>query len=130
MGGAVNAHREVWHPSSHTLEAYRRLRTAPGFIPDLDIVALAPDGTFASYCMFWLDPINHIGLLEPVGTRSAYRRQGLSTAVLYEGIRRLQDYGARTAWVSTGAQSDQAIALYESVGFRLLFKDHRYGRAL
>ncbi len=122
-------HREVWNPSKHTLEAYRRLRTAPSYRPDLDIVAVAPDGTLASYCIIWHDPGNQIGQLEPVGTHPDFRRQGLSRAVLYEGLRRLQALGAHTAWVSTGAQSDRAIGLYEAVGFRILFRSQRYGKS-
>jgi ribosomal protein S18 acetylase RimI-like enzyme len=126
----VDLHREVWQPSRSTLEAYRWLRAAPGYRPELDLVAVAPDGTFASYCICWLDPVNKIGLFEPVGTRPAYRRQGLSTAVIIEGLRRLQAYGARTAFVSTGAQNDPAIKLYESTGFRIVSREYRYSRKL
>lgn len=126
----VDLHREVWYPSRSTLEAYRRLRAAPGYRPELDLVAVAPDGTFASYCICWLDPVNKIGLFEPVGTRPAYRRRGLSTAVLQEGLRRLQANDARTAFVSTGARNDPAIKLYESAGFRIASTEYRYSRKL
>src|SRR5947209_1018761 len=57
----VATHREVWHPSRVTLEAYQRLRATPGYTPALDLVAAMPDGTFASYCICWLDPVNQTG---------------------------------------------------------------------
>ena len=124
----VAAHREVWHPSRVTVEAYRRLRAAPGYLPTLDFAAVAPDGAIASYCICWLDPGNRVGLFEPVGTRPAYRRRGLSRAVLQEALQRLVAYGARMAFVSTNVQNDPAIKLYRAVGFRIVETEFRYSK--
>ena len=73
----VEVRRDVWQPSQVTLEAYRRLRAAPGYDPRLDLVAVAPDGKFDSYCICWFDPESRTGLFEPLGTRQAYRGRGL-----------------------------------------------------
>jgi mycothiol synthase len=126
----VAMHREAFHPSQFTLEAYRRLRAAPGYRPDLDLVAVAPDGTLASYCIGWLDPVNRIGLFEPVGTRPAMQRQGFGKAVMLEGLRRLRDAGAQVAYLHTGAAAEPAIKLYESVGFRIVAAEHQYRKRL
>lgn len=126
----VAIHLEVWHPSRVTLEAYRRLRTIPGYTPELDIVAVAPDGTFASYCICWLDPLNHCGEFEPVGTRAAFRGQGIGKAVMLEGLRRLQSLGATSAIVNTNNGNDPARRLYESVGFRVIAEDRYYVKHL
>lgn len=126
----VAIHREVWHPSRVTLEAYRRLRTIPGYRPELDIVAVAPDGTFASYCICWLDPLNRCGEFEPVGTRAAFRGQGIGKALMLEGLRRLQRLGASSAVVYTNHDNDPARRLYESVGFRVIAEDRDYSKQL
>lgn len=122
----VAIHCDVWHPSRVTLEAYRRLRTIPGYTPELDIVAVAPDGTFASYCICWFDPLNRCGEFEPVGTRAAFRGQGIGKAVMLEGLRRLQLLGATSAIVNTNNGNDPARHLYESVGFRVIAEDRYY----
>jgi mycothiol synthase len=124
----VEMHREVWHPSKVTLEAYRRLRSAPGYDPRLDLVAVDPDGTFGSYCICWFDPHSRTGLFEPVGTRPAHRGKGLGKAVMQEGLRRLRERGAHTAFVIAVHDNEAARNLYESVGFEMVNTERLYGR--
>jgi mycothiol synthase len=126
----VDAHREVWHPSKVTLEAYQRLRSAPIYRPDLDLVAALPGGGFASYCICWLDTTNQTGEFEPVGTRPAFRGQGIGKAVIMEGLRRLRDAGARTALVYTPRHNQPAQKLYLSAGFQIVASEYLYRKAL
>ncbi len=90
----------------------------PGYQNELDIIAVAPDGEIASYVNCWIDPINKIGDFGPVGARPAYRRKGLTRAVLLEGLQRLQSYGMNRVCVSTGVSNTPAKNLYESIGFK------------
>lgn len=124
----VNLHREVWHPSRVTLEAYRRLRTISGYRSDLDLVAVAPSGEFAAYCICWFDPGSVSGEFEPVGTRGAFRRRGAGRAVMLEGLRRLQALGARTAIVYSVEANTASTGLYQSVGFRPVGRDLTYAK--
>jgi mycothiol synthase len=126
----VDLHREVWAPSKFTLEAYRRLRTVPGYDPGLDLVAAGTDGRLGSYCICWLDPRSRTGLFEPVGTSASYRRQGLGRAVIAEGLGRLRDSGAESAQILCVHGNDAALRLYESAGFRVVDKEYTYGRKL
>jgi hypothetical protein len=99
-GEHIETHRGVWHPSRVTLAAYRRVREAPVYDPQLDLVKVGPDGTFGSYCLCWFDPTSRAGLFEPVGPRPSHRGGGLGRAVMLEGLRRLQRLGARIAFVT------------------------------
>ncbi len=117
----AEAHREVWRPwtvGDVTDEQYARFMRMPGYDRDLDVVAVAPDGTIAAYVNGWLDPVNKIGDFGPVGAREAYRRQGLTRAVLLEDLRRMKTRGMDRVCVSTGEGNVAARGLYESVGFR------------
>ena len=120
-------HRAVWPGATMTLASYRRLRAAPHFLPELDLVAVAPDGSFAASCICWLDTVNRSGEFEPVGTHERFRGQGAGTALMLEGLRRLQALGAHTARVTAVGDNAAAMRLYASVGF-FTFDTERFYR--
>jgi len=126
----VALHREVWRRSKVTLDAYRRLRGVPGYTPELDLVAVSAIGTFASYCICWLDPVNRIGEFEPVGTHSAFRGRGLGKAVMLEGLRRLKAFGMQTAIVCSLGNNEASKRLYESLGLRTYNNRYNYTKPL
>jgi ribosomal protein S18 acetylase RimI-like enzyme len=97
-------------------ERYRQFMHAPGYVRDLDIVAVSPDGRFAAFAMSWVDPTIKVGQFEPVGTAPEFRRHGLAQAVLVEGLRRMRQQGAERAIVVVDAGETGASELYASVG--------------
>ncbi|MBN1139612.1 MAG: GNAT family N-acetyltransferase [Anaerolineae bacterium] len=123
------AQREVWQPwtvGNVGDDDYAYFMRLPGYRRDLDVVATAPDGpglsrrdgVIAAYVNGWIDPVNRIGDFGPVGALPAYRRQGLTRAVLLECMRRMQALGMDRVSVSTGESNTPALRLYESVGFK------------
>lgn len=117
--------REVWHPwtvGNVSDDDYAYFMRLPGYHRDLDVVAVAPNGVIAAYVNGWVDPVNHIGDFGPVGALPAYRRQGLTRAVLLEGLRRMRAHGMDRVCISTGAGNTPAQSLYESIGFRTVNK--------
>ena len=52
---------------------------------DIDLIAINSDGIIGSYAVCQIDPVTKIGEFDPLGTRTIYRRQGLSSTVLREG---------------------------------------------
>jgi ribosomal protein S18 acetylase RimI-like enzyme len=131
LSNRAAAQREVWHEwtvGQVSDDDYARFMQLPGYHRDLDLVAVAPDGVIAAYVNGWIDPVNRIGDFGPVGARLAYRRQGLTRAVLLEGLRRMQTYGMDRASVSTGESNLPALGLYQSVGFRTVNKYLTYVR--
>jgi ribosomal protein S18 acetylase RimI-like enzyme len=117
------AQRAVWQPWSVgnvSAADYAALMESPGYQRELDVVTVTPDGTIAAYVNGWLDPVNRIGDLGPVGALPALRRQGLTRAALLECLRRLQAVGMNRVCVSTGETNTPARRLYESVGFSVM----------
>jgi ribosomal protein S18 acetylase RimI-like enzyme len=121
----AGAERDVWLPwtvGNVSDDDYARLMRLPGYHRELDVVAVAPDGVIAAYVNCWIDPVNRIGDFGPVGARPAYRRQGLTRAVLLEGLRRLKARGMDRVCVSTTVSNTPARRLYESIGFKIVNK--------
>ena len=113
----------VWGNSTFSAGRYRRLRAAPVYDEQLDIVVEAPDGQLVSYCISWQDRASGIATFEPVGTRPAYTGRGLARAAIHEALVRLQQRGMRTALIGTASVNAPALALYPSCGFAFVEKE-------
>ena len=66
MSSRSAAHRAAFSPPRFTDEVYAVVRETWPYRADLDCVAVAPDGSVASYTLAWLDEENRVGEFEPV----------------------------------------------------------------
>jgi GNAT superfamily N-acetyltransferase len=88
------------------------------YVGENNLFVRSPDGRGAAACIIWLDPVNKVGMFEPVGTHPDFQKMGLGKAVMREGLRRMKAAGMTHASVGTGADNTAAIALYRSIGFQ------------
>ena len=102
-------------PPADELDERRQMQAAPNFRKDLNIVVEAPNGNFVSYSGTWYDPVNKVAYVEPVATDPDYRRMGLGTAAVLQGIRLCGAEGATIAYVG----SDQEF--YKAMGFQVVY---------
>ena len=91
-------------------------RLAPSFRQELDLVAVGPDGLFASYVGIPYDEATRHGIFEPVCTHPDHQRKGLARALMLEGLHRLKALGAQDVTVETGDMIP-ANRLYDGLGF-------------
>jgi ribosomal protein S18 acetylase RimI-like enzyme len=123
----VEAHRAAFAPSRVVPESYARLQQEWPYRADLDHVVEAPDGSFAAFCIAWVDEPNRAGLLEPVGTHPDHRRRGLASAVCLAAARSLHALGAEHAVIgSTDGSPGEAV--YEGIGFRTVTRHVPFGK--
>lgn len=110
---AWNPHELPWHPdhrpatrpdarSGHNREIYDRVRTCWMYDPDLDLVAIASDGSLAGCCIVWLDPRTGVAEIEPLGVVADHRRRGLAQALCHEATRRVAAAGGRELIINQG----------------------------
>lgn len=119
----VALHRAVFESTSMTEPWRARVLVHPAYRPELDLVAVAPSGELAGFCVCWFDPLGPdgrpCGQVEPLGVGVAWRGLGLAKALLVEGLRRLHALGAAQVWVETDMYRSAAFRLYQGVGFSL-----------
>ncbi|MEO8540882.1 MAG: GNAT family N-acetyltransferase [bacterium] len=120
----------VWGPSSFSASRYRRLRAQPVYDETLDVVVEDAEGRLVSYCICWFNEAAGIGNFEPVGTRPSHTGMGLGRATVMEGLRRLQERGAKTALIGTASVNAPALKCYAACGFTLLERAYLYSREI
>lgn len=121
----VALHRAAFGTEIMTVEYRRTIISAPDYIPELDLVAVAPDGDLAAFCVCQIFPDDSPragglkeGWTDPLGTHPAYQRLGLATALLLTGMRLLKARGMDTAILGTSSSNLAMQHTARSVGYQ------------
>jgi predicted N-acetyltransferase YhbS len=110
-------------PPEGSADGTKHMQEAPDYRKDLNIVAVTDDGAYVAYSGVWLDR-NKIVYIEPVCTDPDYRRLGLGTATLFEGLNRCLREGAKAIQIG----SEQPF--YKSMGYKMQFVINLWTRTL
>jgi mycothiol synthase len=98
---------------------------APSYRADLDLFAIAPDGSLAANVGVTYMAEVRAGLFEPVCTHPAHRQKGLARMLMWEGMHRLCALGATEVTVATGDMVP-ANRLYDAVGFAEIYRGYTW----
>jgi ribosomal protein S18 acetylase RimI-like enzyme len=133
----VELHQSVFETKNMTAEWRTRTLKHPDYIPELDVVVVAPDARLVAFCIGWISYIPNGGLhgqIEPLGCHADFRKFALGRVALCETLRRLRQHGAESIIVETDNYRHTAFRLYESVGFKVIQdilvyrKDYNFSR--
>lgn len=120
----VNLHRAAFGTDNMTLDYRRSIMSAPDYLPELDLVAVAPNGELAAFChcQIFADDAPRAGgkkegWTDPLGTHPACRRLGLAKALILTGMRLLQARGIDTALLGTSSANLAMQQVAGSIGF-------------
>lgn len=116
----VALHQAAFGTQNMTIENRRALMRNPAYIPELDLLLEAPDGTLAAFCYCSIPKeANELsgrseGEIAIIGTSPAYQKRGLGRAMLLAGLQRLKDFGVETATLGTSSENEGAHSVYFS----------------
>ncbi len=131
----VALHQAAFGTHNMTIDYRRAIMRTQDYIPELDLVAVAPDGTLVALCVCQISPVDNRragslqGLTDPVATHPSYRRQGLSKALLLTGLGLLKDRGMETARLSTNGDNIPMLRAASEVGFSISSAIYWYTKA-
>lgn len=132
----VALHQDAFGTQNMTCEGRLSVMRNPEYIPELDLLLLAPDGTYAAFCYCSIPKEANAqrgrneGEIAIIGTRPAYRKQGLGRAMLLSGLQRLKDHGIETATLGTSSENGGAQSVYTSAGFQIAYRSLWYSRKI
>jgi ribosomal protein S18 acetylase RimI-like enzyme len=112
----VALHRAAFGTENMTVEERLAIMHAPGYESALDLLAVAPDGSLAAFCICGFEEPG-IGYTDPIGTHPNYQRMGVSRALVSAGLRLLQEKGAIMARTGTSSENLPMQKLAERLGF-------------
>ncbi len=115
----VALHRAAFGTENMTVEQRLAIMRVPQYEPELDLVAVAPDGELAAFVGFD-EPGGQVGYTDPIGTHPRYQRRGLGKAMVAAGLRALRARGATSAEVGTSSENVAMRRLAEAMGFHLV----------
>lgn len=104
----------TWAPGQ-----YAAYMSNPGYRPEREWLAVAPDGELAAFTVTWHDHISSRGLFEPVGTHPDHQRLGLGRAVMAAALRDMEAAGLEWANVAFIGTNPASRGLYLSMGFEV-----------
>lgn len=113
----AEVHGAAFPGAGWTADLYRHVMVSPGYDPARELVAVAPDGTFAAFAVTWYDELNRTGLLEAVGTHPDHQQRGLGKAVVRFAAHHMAAAGMEFAMVANFESNAASKALYHSAGF-------------
>ncbi|MHA1481728.1 MAG: GNAT family N-acetyltransferase [Candidatus Thorarchaeota archaeon] len=95
----------------------KRYSEAQFYNAELDLVAVAPDGTFAGFVTVRIDNVSRLAEIEPLGIHPDHRRLGLAHALMSEGLKRVEKYKPECMVILGAASTEAATKFYDSLGF-------------
>ncbi len=118
-----------WNYHPLTVETHKHWFTDPNYKPEFDLVAIAPDGTFAAFCFCYINPEENEhfarkeGWIADLGTRRGFRKIGLGRAMLLAGLHQLKAAGMDTAKLGVDADNPNGASRLVTHSWRLCLRE-------
>ncbi len=121
----VALHRAAFGTENMTVEQRLAMMRVPEYDAGLDLLVIAPDGSFAAYCICSISQEQNErtgrneGYTDPVATHPDFQRRGLAQALLLTGFDKLKQRGIERALMGTSSQNVAMQRTAKAVGFRV-----------
>ncbi len=123
MNALVELQQAAFGTQNMTVDYRLAMMRVPEYDPQLDLLAVAPDGRLTAFCVGGVSAEENVqtglnaGWLDPIGTRPEFQRQGLARALMLTGLSLLKARGMDRATMNMSAANIAMQKTAEAVGF-------------
>lgn len=89
VAALVELHRAAFGTDHMTVEERLAIMRAPGYLPTLDLVMVAPSGQLCAFCIGGWDVEQQQAYTDPIGVHPDFQGRGLGRAILTAALRHL-----------------------------------------
>ncbi len=121
----VALHRAAFGTEFMTVDYRREMSGGPDYDPELDLLAVAPDGRLAGYVVGSYPAEENaltgrnVGYTDPVATHPDFQGRGLAANLLLAALQRLKARGAAAVLLGTSSENLAMQAAARKAGFTL-----------
>ncbi|MDH3597223.1 MAG: GNAT family N-acetyltransferase [Rhodospirillales bacterium] len=125
----VDLHNTIFDSPVLSVDDFRRVIGAPWYRSELGLIAEDGSGEVVAFALGWIDPVGGVIEFEPVGCLFAWRRRGITRALLHEIIGRAASQGATMATVTARSDNTGTIEFYRATGFESRVSESEFTRS-
>jgi GNAT superfamily N-acetyltransferase len=114
-GGVARCLEGAFGGKFDRVAALESLATNPMYVPELSVVARAPDGDIAAYCRGTVEGAKGLSSIDPVATHPDYQRRGLGAAVVLRCFAEQRQRGAAQSFIGSGPEGSAGTRLYRKL---------------
>jgi len=127
----VALHQAAFGTENMTAEYRRAMMNTPHYQQELDLVAVAPDGSLAAFCVCGFnDEAKLTGYTDPIGTHPDHQQKGLAKSLVSTGMMLLANSGAQKVELGTSSENIPMQKLALSLGFDLTAEKLWFSKAV
>lgn len=127
----VDLHRSAFGTGQMTVEYRKAIMSAPQYEMGLDLLAVAPDGSFAAFCICGIDENDPtVGYTDPIGVHQTHQNKGVAKALVTEGLKILKNRGVEKVEIGTSSKNSAMQQLALSLGFVCVSEKHWFSKAI
>ena len=131
----VAARNECFPEAPVKLEDWQYFLQSPMWAVGTSIAAFAGDELAGNVAVYWNPDANlqsgvQSGQTENIFVRSTWRGQGIAPAMIVEGMQYLREHGMTEARLEVRALNENALGLYQRLGYEVVQQSRFYAKEL
>ncbi len=127
----IQARNEAFPEAPTSVEDWQSFLASPAWRDGTTITAFEGEDIVGSVAVYWDEAVGQMtgkkgGYTEYIFVREQWRKRGIASYLINQGLRYLKDHGREAACLEVRASNRQALELYERLGYQVVDETRLY----